>query len=283
MTTSTPARRLARFPSRRLLVHLILIAAVAFTVGPLLLMLGVSFKGTSEVFVTPLNPLPLEPTIANYQFILQRIDLLRQAVNSVIFAGGVTLSQVLVAIPAAYAFARWRFPGSSWLFGLLLLSIPIPFVVYYVPNYILMAQREWLNTYWGMILPQAASAYGIFLLRQHFRGFPIAIIEAARLDGASEWRLLWQIVLPNTIGAVVALALIIFIGTWNEYVWPLLVAPDRSMYTLTVGVGALAGGEGGSRWGATMAAAVIASALTLLAYLISRRRLLEAMADGAVK
>lgn len=283
MTMTNPAGRFSRFPSRRLLIHLILIGAVVWTAGPLLLMLGVSFKGTSEVFANPLNPVPLQPTLENYQFMMQRFNIPRQAINSVIFAGGVTLAQILVAIPAAYAFARWRFPGSSWLFALLLLSIPIPFVVYYVPNYILMAQRDWLNTYWGMILPQAASAYGIFLLRQHFRGFPIAIIEAARLDGASEWRLLWQIVLPNTIGALVALALIIFIGTWNEYVWPLLVAPDRSMYTLTVGVGSLAGGEGGNRWGATMATAVIASALTLIAYLLSRRRLLDAMAEGAVK
>lgn len=268
---------------KQAVVHLLLILAVAFTFAPLLWMLGLSLKQPAGIFDQPLRPLPARPTLANYQDVLERLDVARQLLNSVIFAGGVTLLQLAIAIPAAFAFARWKFRGNTLLFSLMLLSIPIPFVVYYVPNYVLMARWDLLNSYAGMILPQAASAYAIFLLRQHFRAFPQAIIEAARLDGAGDLRLLVQVVLPNTVGAITALAIIIFIATWNEYVWPLLIAPDKSMYTLTVAVGAMSGGEGGTRWGATMAAAAIASAFTLGAYLVSRKRLLKAMAEGGVK
>jgi sn-glycerol 3-phosphate transport system permease protein len=268
---------------KQAVIHLLLIGAVAFTFAPLIWMLGLSLKAPATVFENPLRPLPLRPTLANYRDVIERLDVVRQLVNSVIFAGGVTLLQLLIASPAAFAFARWKFRGNTLIFSLMLLSIPIPFVVYYVPNYVLMARWELLNSYAGMILPQAASAYAIFLLRQHFRAFPQAIIEAARLDGAGDLRVLLQVVLPNTVGAITALAIIIFIATWNEYIWPLLIAPNKSMYTLTVAVGAMSGGEGGTRWGATMAAAAIASAFTLGAYLVSRKRLLKAMAEGGVK
>jgi ABC-type glycerol-3-phosphate transport system permease component len=281
--TTLPTSSARQRASKQLVVHLVLICAVAFTFAPLLWMLGLSLKEPAGIFDHPLRPLPARPTLANYRDVIERLDVTRQLVNSVIFAGGVTLLQLLIAIPAAFAFARWKFRGNSLIFSLMLLSIPIPFVVYYVPNYVLMARWDLLNSYAGMILPQAASAYAIFLLRQHFRAFPRPIIEAARLDGAGDLRMLWQVVLPNTVGAVTALAIIIFIATWNEYVWPLLIAPDKSMYTLTVAVGAMSGGEGGTRWGATMAAAVIASAFTLGAYLVSRKRLLRAMAEGGVK
>ncbi|MCO5220448.1 MAG: carbohydrate ABC transporter permease [Thermomicrobiales bacterium] len=281
--TSHSATSTRQWPVRQIVVHLVLILAVAFTFAPLVWMLGLSLKAPAQIFENPLRPLTTSPTLVNYRDVASRLDVLRQLTNSVIFAGGVTLLQLLIAIPAAYAFARWKFRGNALIFSLMLLSIPIPFVVYYVPNYVLMARWDLLNTYAGMILPQAASAYAIFLLRQHFRAFPRAIIEAARLDGAGDLRLLWQVVLPNNIGAITALAIIIFIGSWNEYIWPLLIAPDKSMYTLTVAVGAMSGGEGGTRWGATMAAAVIASVFTLGAYLVSRKRLLKAMAEGGVK
>ena len=281
--STLPASTARQRSAKQLVVHLVLIGAVAFTFAPLLWMLGLSLKEPAGIFDYPLRPLPTRPTLANYRDVIERLDVTRQLVNSVVFAGGVTLLQLLIAIPAAFAFARWKFRGNTLIFSLMLLSIPIPFVVYYVPNYVLMARWDLLNSYAGMILPQAASAYAIFLLRQHFRAFPRAIIEAARLDGAGDLRMLWQVVLPNTVGAVTALAIIIFIATWNEYVWPLLIAPDKSMYTLTVAVGAMSGGEGGTRWGATMAAAAIASAFTLGAYLVSRKRLLKAMAEGGVK
>lgn len=267
----------------RLVAHLLLLAAVAATFVPLVWMVGVSFKPPRGVLADPLNPLPLPATLANYRYVFEVADVRRQLLNSVVFAGGVTVGQLVVAIPAAYAFSRARFRGAGGLFAALLLTLPIPFVVVYVPNYLLLADLNLLNTYPGLILPQVASAYGIFLLRQHFRAFPAEIIDAARIDGAGEWAIVWRIVLPASRAAVAALAVFVFITTWNEYVWPLLVASDPEMQILTVGVANFASAEGGSAWGAIMAAASVATLPALGAYLVVRRQILAVVLEGAIK
>ncbi len=269
---------------RRLLIaHALLIGAVTLTFAPLIWMLGVSLKPPDAVFRNPLNPFPLDPTLANYRYVFSKADVLRQLLNSVIFAGGVTLGQLIIAVPAAYAFARWSFRGASVLFSLMLLSLPVPFVVFYVPNYILLSQLDLLNTFFALIVPHWASAYGIFLLRQHFKSFPRSVIDAARIDGAGDLEILVRIILPTARGTIAALAIYVAITTWNEYVWPLLVAPNPKMHTLTVGAAAFAGGEAGTFWGAVMAAALIASAMTLVGYLLARRQILEVLTEGAVK
>lgn len=267
----------------RIGVHVVLVLAVVVTFIPILWMLGVSFKPRQEVFSDPLVPFPLMPTWENYRYVFETTRVGRQFVNSVIFAGGVTLGQVLIAIPAAYAFARFRFRGTGVLFALLLLTFPIPFVVFYVPNYLLLSRFDLLNTYAGLILPQVASAYGVFLLRQHFKAFPKDVLDAAKMDGANDWSILWTILVPANRAAIVALGVFVFITTWNEYVWPLLVASDPNMHILTVGLANLASGEGGTRWGAIMAAAAIATLPALLAYLFVRRHILAVVLEGAVK
>jgi ABC-type glycerol-3-phosphate transport system permease component len=265
------------------LPHLLLVAAVVATFVPLTWMFGVSFEAPAAVFADPLNPLPGSPTLDNFRYVFGAAAVDRQLVNSIVFAGGVTLGQVLVAIPAAWAFARWRFPGSGWLFALLLLTMSVPFVVFYVPNYLLLARLDLLNTFPGLILPQVAGAYGIFLLRQHFRAFPREVVDAARVDGASEGRVLLGIVVPGSRSAIAALAVYVFISAWNEYVWPLLAAPDPSMQILTVGTVNFASVEGGSRWGPIMAAATLATAPALVAYLAVRKQILAVVLEGAVK
>lgn len=264
-------------------VHAVLGIAVALTFVPLFWMLGLSFKQPAEVFSNPLNPLTLRPTLENYRYVFETTSVLRQFLNSVVFAGGVTLGQLLIAIPAAYAFSRFRFAGMGWLFALMLLTLPVPFIVFYVPNYLLMSKLNLLNTYPGLILPQVASGYGIFLLRQHFKAFPQDVTDAARMDGAGDWRILWSIVLPANRAAVAALGVFVFITTWNEYVWPLLVASEPKMQILTVGIANLASGEAGHRWGAIMAAAALATVPALIGYLVVRRQILAMVLEGAVK
>lgn len=267
----------------RATAHVILAVAVFTTFVPLIWMFGVSLKPPASVFANPLNPFPLSPTLENYLQVFQSADVPRQLFNSIVFAGGVTLGQVLIAVPAAYFFSRHTSRVANWLFAAFLLTLPVPFIVFYVPNYILLSRLDLLNTFPGMILPQVASAYGIFLLRQHFKAFPQSIIDAARVDGASEWTIIWRIVLPASRAAVAALAVFVFINTWNEFVWPLLVARDPEMQILTVGVAQFASSEGGSQWGAIMAAASIACIPTLLAYLVIRRQILSILLEGAVK
>lgn len=269
--------------TRKLAAHAILVAAVILTFVPLFWMLGTSLKPPEQAFENPLNPLTISPTLENYQAVFRTTDVGRQLFNSVVFAGGVTLGQLAISVPAAYAFSQWEFRGSRVLFAAFLLTMPVPFMVFYVPNYVLLARLDLLNTHLGMILPQVASAYGVFLLRQHFKSFPKSILDAARVDGASEWTVVWRIVLPASRAAVFALGVFVFVNTWNEYVWPLLVARDPEMYVLTVGVSQFASEEGGTRWGTIMAAATLASAPTLAAYLFVRRQVISVILEGAVK
>jgi sn-glycerol 3-phosphate transport system permease protein len=267
----------------RLISHTVLALAVVVTFAPLVWMVGVSFKPPDLIFSDSLNPLTLRPTLEHYLQVLQTTNTARQFANSLIFAGGVTLGQIAISVPAAYAFSRNSFRGSNLLFAAFLLTLPVPFLVFYVPNYILISGLGLLDTFPGLILPQIASAYGIFLLRQHFKAFPRSILDAARVDGASEWRVIWRIVLPANKAAVAALAIFVFINTWNEYVWPLLVARDPEMHTLTVGVAQFASGEGGTQWGMIMAAATLASIPTLIAYAAVRKHILSVLLEGAVK
>jgi sn-glycerol 3-phosphate transport system permease protein len=267
----------------RVLSHAIVALAVLTSLVPLIWMLGLSFKSSQTVFANPLNPMPTSPTLGNYLEVVSKTNIVRQFFNSVIFAGGVTLGQILISVPAAYALGRMSFRGANFLFAAFLLTLPVPFVVFYVPNYILVSSLGLLDTFPGLILPQVASAYGIFLLRQHFKAFPQSVIDAARVDGASEWGIIWGVVLPANRAAVAALAVFVFITTWNEYVWPLLVARDPNMYIMTVGVTQFASGEGGTQWGNIMAAAALATLPTLVAYLSIRKQILSVLLEGAVK
>jgi ABC-type glycerol-3-phosphate transport system permease component len=267
----------------RVAAHAALALAVVVTCAPLVWMASTSLETPEAVFARPLLPLPWPPTAANFAAVLAGADVPRQLLNSLVVAAGVTVGQLVIALPAAYVFARRPFSGSGALFSCVLVTLPIPFVVLYLPNYVLVARTGLLDSYAGLILPQLAGAYAVFLLRQRIAGIPQALIDAARLDGAGEWTILWRIVLPVCRAAVAALAIFVFITAWNEYVWPSLVAPDPSMRVLTVGVAQFAGGEGGTRWGPTMAAAVLACLPTGIAYLVFRRHVLAAVMEGATK
>ncbi|GAC1372095.1 MAG: carbohydrate ABC transporter permease [Ktedonobacteraceae bacterium] len=250
---------------------------------PLAYMLGMSFKPEREIFAHPLAPLAFPSSLENYQRVWHDLPILLYLGNSLAFSLGVTLGQIAIAVPAAFAFSNYRFKGQRLLFALVLSSLTIPFVVTYIPNYLLLSSWGLLNTLPGAILPQIASGYGIFLLRQHFKTFPVSIREAALIDGASDWTLLWRIVVPVTWGPIVALAVYIFITTWNEYIWPLLVLNANGAQTLTVAIQNYAATEGGSIWGAFMAAAAIATLPVLLLYLIMQRQILKTFIEGAVK
>lgn len=263
--------------------HVVLLLGLVGLLAPSVWMVGISLKAPGDVFKNMLNPVPMRPTFGNYAAVFEKTQIPRQFLNSVIFAVGVTLGQLIMAIPAAYALARKRTRLSNGLFSALLLTLPIPFVVEYVPNYILMSNLNLLNTFLALIVPQIANVYGIFLLRQHFRAFPTAIIEAARIDGCSEVSVLRRVVIPANRPAIAALAVYVFITTWNEYVWPLLVAPSEEMQVMTVSVANFATGEGGVQWGNIMAAATLATIPTIAVYLVLRRQVIAAFLEGALK
>ncbi len=267
----------------------VLAARVALSVAaglmllPLVYQLGLSFKAPEDVFVNPINPLPSQPTLANYATVLTNLPMGAYLLNSLIFALGVTLGQIALAVPAAYALSHGRFVGRPFFLSLVLLSMMIPFVITYIPNYLTVASWGLIGTLPGMILPLLGGGYGIFLLRQHFASFPVSILEAARVDGANTLQTLLLVLLPANRAATTSLFVYLMIQSWNQLIWPQLVGARDTAFTLTVGVQRYANGEGGNAWGPMMAAAVLASLPTLILYLLVRRGVLATFSDGAVK
>jgi multiple sugar transport system permease protein len=185
--------------------------------------------------------------------------------NSLIVASSVTVLQLFTSSLAAFAFARLWFKGRNVLFFLYLAGLMIPFPVLLVPNFIIVRQLGWFDSYLALIVPPSFSAFYVFLLRQYYRGFPMEYDEAARIDGASSLRIWWNILLPNSKPALAALAIFIFLGTWNDFLWPLVVTNKEAMRTLPVGL-SMFQGQYGVRWELLMAATVVALVPVLILY-----------------
>lgn len=198
------------------------------------------------------------------------------------FATTVTFAQLLTCLLAAYAFTRWDFFGKQVLFAAFLATWLVPFQVTMIPNYVLLSERGWLNTLTGIIVPQLAGAYGVLMLRQHLKGFPSEILDAARLDGKGAWTTLWRVIVPNLQAPITALGLLLFVTTWNDYLWPLLVFRQADS-VLQVGVQGLIAAEGASNWGPVMAASAIACLPLLALFLVLQRRLIDAFVRSGIK
>lgn len=263
--------------------HIALAITAAIVLAPIVWMIGISFTPADQIASAALRPIPRTPTVDNYTRAIDASNIPLQFMNSVIFAGGVTLGLLAIAILAAYAIARWRFRGARLFVTSMIIGLSVPFVVTYVPNFLVISKTNLLNTYPGLILPQLATAYGVLLLVQHFRTFPEEILEAAQLDGASGWRCLVSVVLPTVRAPVLAVALFVFITTWNELVWPQLAASDTHMQVLANGLTQFASLEGGVSYGPLMAAASLTAAPTLLLFLAFRKHILAVALDGGVR
>jgi ABC-type glycerol-3-phosphate transport system permease component len=267
--------------------RIVLLAATLLVLTPLIFIAGISFKPAQAIFENILWPLPTTPTLENYTSVIETVPIPSYLWNSTVFAVGVAAGQILLAVPAAYGFAYYQFPLKNLLLGVVLMSLMVPFVVTYIPNYLLLAQFRLLNTLPGMILPMlgVSLGFGIFLLRQHFLSFQKEIIEASMIDGANSWQTLTRVIAPANRPAITALFIYILINTWNQFIWPLLVGGGRvEAYTLTVGVHMyFTNPEGGNRWGSLMAASMLTALPTVLIYVVMRKNILRTFTEGAVK
>jgi sn-glycerol 3-phosphate transport system permease protein len=272
---------------QRLLPRLVLSLATLIVLLPIVYLLGISLKPADRIFSEVLLPFSLPLTVENYVNVLNTVPIPRYLINSTLFALGVALGQIALAVPAAYAFSYYNFPLKNLLLGLVILSLLVPFVVTYVPNYLLLSQWRMVNTLHGMILPMLGISlgFGIFLLRQHFLSFQRDIMEAAMIDGANSLQTLLWVVAPANRSAIAALFIYILINTWNQFIWPLLIGGGRQeAYTLTVGVQMyFTNPEGGNRWGSIMAASMLTALPTFLIYLWARKAILRTFTEGAVK
>ena len=223
------------------ILHLVMIACAGLTLLPFIWMVGASFMTSGEASSFPPKFIPDQFTLRQYLFLFQRLNVGRYFLNSMILAFAVTFISLFVNSLAGFGFAKYAFKGKQSIFTFLLSSMIIPGQVTMLPVFLLLKKMGLLNTYFGIIIPGMASIFGIFLIRQYLQGVPDSLIEAARIDGASDFKIYWQIILPLAKPVLVTLALFTFMGTWNDFLWPLIVMTQNDMYTLPVALANLLG------------------------------------------
>ncbi|MBW9094970.1 carbohydrate ABC transporter permease [Microbacterium jejuense] len=283
---ATPARATRRRGTGRvgsILLFIAALAASALVLLPIAIIAFTAFKPVAEVNAYPPTLLPEAWTLDNFAQIFEELPFGRLIVNSFVFAGGVTAFALLFDSLAAYALARIDFRGSRVLLIAIIASLMIPFQATLIPIYQLVSDLGWVNTYAGLIAPRAADAFGIFFLRQFFLSLPRDLDNAARLDGASEWRTFWNVVLPNARPALLTLAIFTFVNNWNDLLWPLVFTTDAEMGTITSGLTLLTGPGGIIPQGVMMAGSLIAVLPLAIMFLLVQRRFIESVASTGLK
>jgi multiple sugar transport system permease protein len=265
-----PAARL-RLPSR-LLLFLLLALGSFIMLAPFLVMLVVSLFPI-EAFLTRDFSLD-QLTLQNYVETFQVVPFARYYLNSAIVAISVTVLQILISSLAAFAFARLRFRGRDALFILYLATLMIPFQVTLIPNFLIINRLGWYDTYLALTVPLLFSAFSTFLLRQYYRGIPLEMDEAARMDGASSFRIWWQVILPLSGPVLAALAVFVFQATWNDFLWPLVVTGSEEMRTIPIGLAYFVG-QYSTAWNLLMAGSVIALLPVLAIYLLAQKSFVQ--------
>lgn len=250
---------------------------------PFVWMLSTSLKTLPETMIFPPEWIPQNPVWRNYADAWNSGPFLQYFVNSLVIAVGILVLQMCTIIPAAYAFARYRFTGSSFLFGIVMVTLMIPAQLIFLPVYLELSAWNLLNTHLGLILPFASSAFGIFLLRQAFKQISEELVEAARLDQASEWKIIVRIMVPLVKPVLVTFTLFSFIAHWNDYFWPLVMTTNETARTLPLGIAKIREVEGVATWNMLMAGNLILVAPILLVFFFSQRQIIRAFVYNGVK
>lgn len=276
-TTQPGPERSRRIDWKRLTLTVLLSVGALIMVMPFLWMLSTSLKTPTDILRQfPPRLIPSTFLISNYSTALTALPFDRFFINSLFVSGTVTILQLFTSSLAAFAFSRLRFKGRDILFFLYLIGLMIPFPVLLLPNFLIIREFGWFNTYLALIVPPAFSAFSIFLLRQYYRGLPIDYDDAARMDGATSLRIWWNIILPNSKPALAALSVFTFLGTWNDFLWPLVVTNSQSMWTLPIGLSSFQG-QYSVRWELLMAASVVALVPVLIVYFFAQNWIIQGL------
>jgi multiple sugar transport system permease protein len=275
-------------PGKKAFLYAALIITSLVMLGPFYWSVATSFKPPGDIFASPPKWIPSPFTFQNYRDVFSLLPFPRYFFNSVIVTGSIVGLNIVFDTMAAYAFAKLKFPGRNFLFFFLLLTLMVPFQVNLIPLYRIMVGLHKLNvhlganTYSGIILPGAIQVFGIFLMRQFLQSIPDEVLESARVDGASELKILRSIVLPLAAPGMATLAIFTFLGAWNDFLWPLIVINSDSLRTLPVGL-ALLQQKNTINWGDTMAGTALAAGPMIVIFLLLQRRFIEGLTAGAVK
>jgi multiple sugar transport system permease protein len=279
--TYSPARRRDRLA--RAVLHAILVGCLFVVVGPFLWMLLASVKPESEIRRIPPTWWPNTLTLDHYRELFSRLDFPQFFANSVIVAVLVTLGNLLFCSALGYALAKLRFPGRRVLFGVVLGMLMVPGMVLFVPQFVLVSNLGLVNTYAGLVLPYLAGPFGVFLMRQYLLSIPDELLEAARVDGAGEFRIFWQVVLPLCRPALATLGILTFLASWNNFLWPLVVATTEDKYTLPVALALYSVGQNRIQFGLLLAGAVVVVLPILIVFLFLQRHFLRGIATTGLK
>ena len=242
-----------------------------------------SIKTLGETLAFPPKFWVTNPQWENFQTALESIKFWDALKNSIIVTIGILVFQVVTIVPAAYAFARYEFVGKKLSFGIVLATMMIPAQLVFLPIFLLLSKFELVNTYWSLILPQATSAFGIFMLRQNFMQVPEELIEAARLDKASEFKIIYRIMLPIARPTVVTLAMLTFIGSWNDYFWPMVLTTTDAVRTLPVAVTSLSMVDGGVAHNIVMAGNMFLIVPIIVVYMFAQKHIIKGFTYMGVK
>lgn len=278
MARSRRERRKKRIA--QVILAIILLIGGVFMIFPFVWMVASSLKNAQDIYT--LSLIPPNPTLDNYTTVLRETSYIRWFINSIVIASITTLSVAFFDSLAGYTLAKFKFPGATVIFLLILSTLMVPTEMLVIPWYVMSIELSWTDSYWGVMFPGVMSAFGVFLMRQFFMGVPNDLIDAARLDGFSEFRIFWNIALPLVRPAVAALCIFTFLGNWNAYIWPLIVIRSEEMRTLPVGI-AFFSSESGSAFHLIMAAASLATIPVIIIFLIFQRHIIKGIALAGLK
>ncbi|WP_433528475.1 carbohydrate ABC transporter permease [Micromonospora sp. CA-263727] len=258
-------------------------ATLIVTVFPFVWMITGAFKPQREILSDEVTLLPQQPTLDNFHDLFTRVQFGHYFLNSSVVAVSVVLGNLLFCTMLGYALAKLEFPGRRPLFGLVMAMLTVPTVVTFIPLFVLVTKMGLINTYRGLILPFLAAPLGVFIMRQFIAGIPDSLIEAARMDGAGEFRILFTIIVPLCGPALATLAILQFLSSWNEFLWPLVAGQTEDMYTLPVAIALISAGSNTVNYGLLLAGATVVVMPVLALFLVLQRYFVQGIATTGTK
>ncbi len=271
-----------RFSVERILMYAALLIAAASFIYPFIWMIGGALAPMNEIGT--MNLFPSHPTLNNFKIMLSKIPITRSLFNSLFVAAATTSLVLITASTVGYALAKMRFKGRQIIFYVIVFTMSLPFQITLIPNYITMINLHLVDTFLALIIPFSVSAFAILMFRQAFQGLPQALIDAARLDGCNELGIIFRILWPNIKPTIVTVAILVFIGSWNEVLWPLIVIRNENLMTMPQLVTLFAvGGRADAQLGVKIAAAVLLALPVMIAFLFFQKHFIQSMASTGLK
>lgn len=264
------------------LSYMILVAGLVWVALPFVWMVLTALKAPSEVLAMPPKWLPSELHWENFQTAFEAVPYVRYFWNSVFVAVMVTVGEVITSVFAAYAFSYLEFRGKQILFLILIATMMVPSEILMIPNYVTLSKFGWINSYKGLILPWCTSVFSIYLLKQQFDSVPISYYKSAKINGCSDFRFLFEVLIPCSVPTLASVALLKFINCWNSYMWPLITTNSREMRTLPVGMAAFST-EAGTRYHVLMAFSILVIAPVIILYFFTQKYIVKGVCKSGLK